>query len=65
MSTMDTFTACGIAEGYIEANDAEHVIEAWQHLINTGTAWQLQGWFGRRASELIAQGICKPAKGLR
>ena len=33
-------------------------IEAWQHLINTGLAWNLQGWFGRQATTLIEAGIC-------
>ncbi len=46
---MDTYTATGIAEGFIEATDNDQVIEAWQTLIDTGLAWQLQGWFGRQA----------------
>ena len=56
---MNTFDAVGIAEGFIEADSQEQVIEAWQHLIDTGLAWKLQGWFGRTASELIGQGICR------
>ena len=55
---MDNFTAVGIAEGFIEADSPEQVIEAWQTLINTGMAWELQGWFGRRARLLIQQGVC-------
>jgi fatty acid-binding protein DegV len=35
------------------------VVEAWQHLVDTGLAWQLQGWFGRRAKDLIEQGVIK------
>lgn len=54
---MDDFTATGIAEGFIEADDAEQVIAAWQHLHDTGLAYRLQGWFGRQARALIAEGI--------
>ena len=55
---MDTYTAVGLAEGFIEADSQEQVIEAWQYLIDTGLAWQLQGWFGRTAAHLISEGIC-------
>jgi hypothetical protein len=54
---MDSFTATGIAEGFIEATSEEQVIEAWQTLVDTGLAWQLQGWFGRTAQQLINQGL--------
>lgn len=54
---MDTFTATMIAEGVDEADEATQ-IEAWQHLINTGTCWRLQGWFGRTARSLIESGVC-------
>ena len=54
---MDSFTATGIAEGFIEADSEEQVIEAWQALVDTGLAWQLQGWFGRTAQQLINQGL--------
>ena len=62
--TMNTFDAVGIAEGFIEAESQEQVIEAWQYLIDTGMAWKLQGWFGRTASHLIGEGICQePQRG--
>jgi hypothetical protein len=54
---MDTYTAVGLAEGFIEADSEEQIIEAWQQLVDTGLAWQLQGWFGRTAQELINRGI--------
>ena len=34
-------------------------IQAWQFLIDTGVVWQLQGWFGRTAMNLINEGICQ------
>lgn len=58
---LDTFTAVGIAEGFIDADSEEQQIEAWQTLIDTGLCWQLQGWFGRTAQHLIDEGICAPA----
>ena len=53
---MDNYSAVGIAEGFIEADETQ-VIEAWQHLVDTGLAWQLQGSFGRTAQSLIDAGI--------
>jgi hypothetical protein len=54
---MDNYTAVGIAEGFIEADNEEQVLAAWQHLVNTGLAWSLQGWFGRTAQRLIDDGF--------
>ena len=54
---MDNSLAVGIAEGFEEAENEDQVIEAWQHLVDTGLAWQLQGWFGRTDMNLIEQGI--------
>ena len=58
---MSIFEATMIAEGVDEAESEEQLIEAWQHLIDTGTCWQLQGFFGRTAMALIEDGICQPA----
>ncbi len=33
-------------------------IAAYQHLINTGQAWKLEGAVGRQAMELIEAGVC-------
>ena len=54
---MDNYTAVGIAEGFIEAETDEQVLQAWQHLVDTGLAWSLQGWFGRTARRLIDDGF--------
>jgi hypothetical protein len=53
---MDTYQAVGLAEGFIEADSEDQVLEAWQTLVDTGMAWQLQGWFGRTARNLIEEG---------
>jgi hypothetical protein len=55
---MDSYTATGIAEGFIECESEDQYIQAWQHLIDTGLCWQLQGFFGRTAKQLIDQGVC-------
>ena len=49
--------AVGIAEGWIEAENEQEVIDAWQQLHDTGLAYKLQGWFGRTARDLINEGI--------
>ena len=56
---METHEAVGIAEGYIPADTVEEELKAWQHLIDTGICWQLQGWFGRQANFLIENKLCK------
>ncbi|KKM71890.1 hypothetical protein LCGC14_1426090 [marine sediment metagenome] len=51
--------AVAIAEGFCEGENATEAeqIEAWQHLVDTGLAWTLQGSFGRQAKRLIESGI--------
>ncbi len=53
---MDTYTAVGLAEGFIDSDSEEQVLEAWQTLVDTGMAWQLQGWFGRTARHSVEEG---------
>jgi len=53
---MDTVTAVMIAEGVEEAGE-EQVRAAWQHLVDSGVVWQLQGSFGRTARHLIEEGV--------
>ena len=63
--SVSDFEAVMIAEGAMEppgVTDEEKEASyhaAWQRLIDTGLAWKLQGWFGRRAAALIEEGICK------
>ena len=54
---MDQYQAVGLAEGFIEADNEQQVIDAWQFLHDSRIAYQLQGWFGRTAQNLIAQGV--------
>lgn len=56
---MDSYTAVGLAEGFIEGSQ-EQIIEAWQYLVDSGLAWSLQGSFGRTANNLIARGVINP-----
>lgn len=56
---MNNYLAVGIAEGFEPAESEEQIIEAWQHLIDTGLAWSLQGW-ARRMLLGIAYDADKP-----
>ena len=38
--------------------DPADIVAAFQHLIDTGAVWSLQGWYGRTAAELIKSGGC-------
>jgi len=61
---MNNFRAVMLAEG-VEEGDEDEVVAAWQHLVDTGLAWRLQGSFGRTAAGLLAAGAIRPARGLR
>ena len=54
---MDTYQAVGLAEGFIEAESEEQVIEAWQYLHDTRIGYGLQGFFGRTLQHLLNEGI--------
>lgn len=57
---MNSFEAIQIIEGDTDA-DETLVLEAWQHLIDTGLVWSLQGFYGRTAARLIENGLCYEA----
>lgn len=54
---MSPYDAVMIAEDSGGSADTPEQIEAWQYLVSSGMAWTLQGWFGRRAADLIAEGV--------
>ncbi len=56
-ATMTTYDACSIVEGFCGYEPTEQEqLQAWSHLIETGAAWSLQGWYGRNAMALIEAG---------
>jgi hypothetical protein len=60
---MDSYTACSIAEGFCEGENATEKEKqaAWQWLLDTGTCWHLQGFYGRTVTDLLEQGLLEPA----
>lgn len=52
---MTAYLATGLAEGFEEGTPDE-VQAAWQYLHDTRLAYRLQGWFGRTAQEMLANG---------
>ena len=54
---MSTLEAIELIEGNENAS-LEQNLEAWQVLIDSGIVWQLQGFYGRTATQLIESGLC-------
>jgi len=62
--SLTSYLATAYAEGFCEGEGASELeqLTAWQYLVDKGTCWSLQGWFGRTATTLIEQGAIMPAK---
>lgn len=58
--TAKPFDSLGFIMDYEGGEDLSQtqLIEGFQHLIDTGLAWSLQGHYGRTAMALIEQGFC-------
>jgi hypothetical protein len=56
---MDVFDAILAFESGDLSND--EALELFQHLVDSGLAWQLQGSYGRTAQRLIDAGMIDPA----
>ena len=56
LQTRDFVRAIQILEGAFPSDEQEQ-LDAWQLLIDSGIAWQLQGTYARGAQALIEQGL--------
>ncbi len=50
------FKLIAFEDGELEYDET---IELFQHLIDNGLAWKLQGFYGRTAQDLIDAGLCQ------
>jgi len=58
-ASIPQFDIVGFCMDWEEGNlSSQQTIEGFQHLIDSGLAWQLQGCYGRQAERLIRAGLC-------
>ena len=55
------YNATMIAEGAMDETNDMSYVQAWQHLVDTGACWELQGFFGRAAQRMLSDGTLQPA----
>lgn len=59
MATKEKFDTVGFIMDYEAGElDDQAIEEGFQHLIDDGTVWSLQGSYGRMAQYLIDEGRC-------
>jgi len=56
LQTRDFVRAIQVLEGAFPSSEEEQ-LDAWQLLIDSGIAWQLQGTYARGAETLIEKGL--------
>jgi hypothetical protein len=57
--TMDKYDVVGGIVAWEQDDlDDDQTVELFQHLIDSGLCWQLQGCYGRLAQALIEAGYC-------
>lgn len=58
MNTTKPFDVVGAIMAFEEGQASEEeVLTLFQHLVDTGLAWQLQGSYGRMAQSLLTAGL--------
>ena len=55
------YNATMIAEGTMDETSDMSYVQAWQHLVDTGVVWELQGFYGRAAHRMLSEGTLQPA----
>ena len=54
------YNATMIAEGAMDETSEMSYIQAWQHLLDSGECWKLQGFFARSVTRMISDGTLIP-----
>jgi len=54
------YNATMIAEGAMDETSDMSYIQAWQHLLDSGECWKLQGFFARSVTRMISDGTLIP-----